>query len=108
MKRLAASFLIFLLCILDAVAQIDSVKLAQLDARLGQYFSLLEQEPASVKNEECDALISAAGDSSLRQTIALKIYDHYRNSKLMGDEAELRKNFIQSRAATVNLDDLDF
>ncbi len=87
MKRLAASFLIFLLCILDAVAQIDSVKLAQLDARLGQYFSLLEQEPASVKNEECDALISAAGDSSLRQTIALKIYDHYRNSKLMGDEA---------------------
>jgi len=27
---------------------------------------------------------------------------------LMGDEAELRKNFIQSRAATVDLDDLDF
>ena len=29
-------------------------------------------------------------------------------TKLMGDEAELRKNFIQSRAATVDLDDLDF
>ena len=29
-------------------------------------------------------------------------------TKLMGDEAELRKNFIQSRAATVNLDYLDF
>ena len=29
-------------------------------------------------------------------------------TKLMGDEVELRKNFIQSRAATVNLDDLDF
>ena len=29
-------------------------------------------------------------------------------TKLMGDQAELRKNFIQSRAATVNLDDLDF
>lgn len=29
-------------------------------------------------------------------------------SKLMGDEVEMRKNFIQSRAATVNLDDLDF
>ena len=29
-------------------------------------------------------------------------------SKLMGDQAELRKNFIQSRAASVNLDDLDF
>ncbi|MBR3236467.1 type IIA DNA topoisomerase subunit B [Candidatus Saccharibacteria bacterium] len=29
-------------------------------------------------------------------------------SKLMGDQAELRKNFIQSRAASVDLDDLDF
>ena len=29
-------------------------------------------------------------------------------TKLMGDQAELRKNFIQARAATVNLDDLDF
>ena len=29
-------------------------------------------------------------------------------TKLMGDEVELRKNFIQSRAKTVNLDDLDF
>ncbi|MBQ8061652.1 MAG: redoxin domain-containing protein [Bacteroidales bacterium] len=47
---------------------------------------MLEQEPAEVKNQECDALISAAEDPSLRRTIALKIYDHYRNSKLMGDE----------------------
>ncbi len=29
-------------------------------------------------------------------------------TKLMGDQAELRKNFIQARAATVDLDDLDF
>ncbi len=29
-------------------------------------------------------------------------------TKLMGDQAELRKNFIQARAATVNMDDLDF
>ena len=29
-------------------------------------------------------------------------------TKLMGDEVEMRKNFIQSRAKTVNLDDLDF
>ncbi len=29
-------------------------------------------------------------------------------TKLMGDQADLRKNFIQARAATVNLDDLDF
>lgn len=29
-------------------------------------------------------------------------------SKLMGDQADLRKNFIQARAASVDLDDLDF
>ncbi len=29
-------------------------------------------------------------------------------TKLMGDEVELRKNFIQARAKTVDLDDLDF
>ena len=29
-------------------------------------------------------------------------------SKLMGDQAELRKNFIQARASSVDLDDLDF
>lgn len=29
-------------------------------------------------------------------------------TKLMGDEAEMRKNFIQARSASVNLDDLDF
>ena len=29
-------------------------------------------------------------------------------TKLMGDEVEMRKNFIQSRAATVDLNDLDF
>lgn len=29
-------------------------------------------------------------------------------TKLMGDQVELRKNFIQSRAATVNIEELDF
>ena len=29
-------------------------------------------------------------------------------TKLMGQEVELRKNFIQSRASTVKIDDLDF
>ena len=29
-------------------------------------------------------------------------------TKLMGQEVDLRKNFIQSRASTVNMDDLDF
>ena len=72
---------------MDAAAQIDSTKLRELDSRLEQYFSILEAEPVEVKNKECDALIEAASDSSLRSKIALKIYKHYLNSALMGDEA---------------------
>ena len=87
MNRLAVIILSVVLCVLDAAAQVDSVRLAQLDARLGEYFSLLEQEPASVKIEECDAIIEASQDPAVRQAIALKIYDHYRHSALMGDEA---------------------
>ena len=87
MRKLVAFFLVLALCVLDAAAQVDSTRLAQLDARLEQYFSLLEQEPAEVKNQECDALIEAAADPALRQAIALRIYEHYRNSTLMGDEA---------------------
>ena len=80
MRKAAAIVLSFLLCSFGAVAQ-------SLDSKLEQYFSILENEPAQVKIEECDALIEAAKDSSLRQTIALKIFDHYKASALMGDEA---------------------
>ena len=45
MRRLAAIFLTVILCVLDTVAQVDSARLAQLDTRMGEYFSLLEQEP---------------------------------------------------------------
>ena len=87
MKRFAATFLLLSLCVFNAAAQVDSARLAQLDARLGEYFSLLEREPSEVKNQECDALIEAAEDPAIRQAIARKVYDHYRNSTLMGDEA---------------------
>ena len=84
MRRLAAISLILLAFALEAAAQIDSSKLRELDARLEQYYRILESETVEVKNQECDALISAANDPELRKTIALKIYDHYFNSPLMG------------------------
>ena len=87
MRRLAAFILVLVAFALDAAAQIDSTRLRELDSRLEQYFKILEPEPVEIKNRECDALISAAKDSLLRQTIALKIYDHYYNSPVMGDEA---------------------
>ncbi len=90
MKRGAVIFiglLLWLLPSLYCVGQIDSTRLAELDARLEEYFRTLEPERIEVKNEECDLLIDSAQDSVLRRHIALKIYDHYLESPVMGDEA---------------------
>ena len=90
MKRGVGIFiglLLWLLPSLHCVGQIDSTRLAELDARLEEYFRTLEPEKIEVKNEECDLLIDSAQDSVLRRHIALKIYDHYLESPVMGDEA---------------------
>ena len=59
----------------------------ELGSKLDQYFLALAGEPVSVQNEECDFLIETCQDSLVRQYTALKIYDHYLKSKIMGDEA---------------------
>ena len=59
----------------------------QLGAKLDQYFLSLAGEPADVQSRECDFLIESCQDSLVRQYTALKIYDHYLKSKIMGDDA---------------------
>lgn len=71
---------------LPCAGQVDSTRLKELDKRLEQYFQILEPQGVGVKIEECDLLIDSAKDSLLRQHIALKAYEHYLNSTLMGDE----------------------
>lgn len=71
---------------LPCAGQVDSTRLKELDKRLEQYFQILEPQGVDVKIEECDLLIDSAKDSLLRQHIALKAYEHYLNSTLMGDE----------------------
>lgn len=71
---------------LPCAGQADSTRLKELDKRLEQYFQILEPQGVGVKIEECDLLIDSAKDSLLRQHIALKAYEHYLNSTLMGDE----------------------
>ena len=58
-----------------------------LGAKLEQYFTALAGETAAVQNEECDFLIASCEDSLVRQYVALKIYDHYLQSRIMGDDA---------------------
>ena len=57
-----------------------------LGAKLEEYFAALAGEPLSVQNAECDFLIESCKDSLVRQFVTLKIYDHYLQSKIMGDE----------------------
>ena len=87
MSRRAVIFILWLLLPFRCFAQVDSTRLAELDKRLDKYFQILEPENVDVKSRECDLLIDSAKDSLLRQHIALKIYDHYLMSPVMGDEA---------------------
>lgn len=58
-----------------------------LSAKLDEYLASLDRESSEVKGKECDFLISTCKDSLLRQEVALRIYDHYIGSKIMGDES---------------------
>lgn len=90
MRGVAGIFIGLVLWLLPSfgcLGQIDSTRLAALDERLEEYFRTLEPERIEVKNRECDLLIGSASDSLLRRHIALKIYDHYLMSPVMGDEA---------------------
>lgn len=68
-------------------AQSDSSRIAALDAKLEEYIGVLEREPSDVKIGESDFLIGTPTDSVLRQRTAMKLYRHYMESPVMGDEA---------------------
>ena len=92
MKRLAlisllvAILLPFGLRAQDAVP-LDSAVVAALDSRLDEYFAALEREPIPVKIGECDFMLESCVDPLVRQYVAVRIYDHFLGSKVMGDEA---------------------
>ena len=83
MKRLLIA-LAFLSFAFTLRAQDD--RFEALDAKLEEYFAALAGEPLSVQNAECDFLIESCKDSLVRQFVALKIYDHYLKSRIMGDD----------------------
>ncbi len=57
-----------------------------LDSLLTQFYETLLPESIEVKTEEFDNLIASCRDSLTRQHVALAVFDHYRDSKLMGEE----------------------
>ena len=69
-----------------AARQADSTKTAALGEKLAEYYETLKHESLNVQKNECDFLIESTSDSLLRQFVALDIYGHYRDSKIMGAE----------------------
>ena len=88
MKRLIIIFAAFLAAaIVSSAQQLDSAKRVLLDEKLAEYTAAIEREGVAVQKEECDFLIGSSTDSLVRQYVALRLYDHYMSSKVMGAEA---------------------
>ncbi len=80
--------LLVLCCGLKAAAQVDEDRsYAPLDSLLAQFYVALEREPTEAKTAQMDALIESCRDSLMRQHVALSIFDYYRYSRVMGEEA---------------------
>ena len=101
-----------ILCVLALIfaTGLRAQEYPQLGAKLDEYFTALAGESAQVQNAECDFLISSCTDSLVRQYVALKIYDHYLNSKIMGDDAVAvhvaREWFLSGKVAMHAQEDL--
>lgn len=80
------SILCLFLTVSLSARQSDSARMAALGERLAEYYQTLRHESLSVQKQECDFLIESTADSLLKQFVALDIYDHFRNSEVMGSE----------------------
>lgn len=116
MRRISAFILGFLLLMLGtggrthAYERLDSAVRAALDTKLTEYFAALERETLPVQMEECDFLIESSSDSLVRQHVAVRIYDHYLNSPVMGSESVaihvLDRWFLDGKVKMYNETDL--
>lgn len=87
MRRYMTVMFVALFFCADAMAQLDSLRINALNAKMAEYFDALKYESIDVQKEECDFMIETCTDSLVRQHVALSIYDHYIDSDIMGAEA---------------------
>ena len=66
----------------DGTQTAREVVLASMDA----YLSAIDALPADRAGDEVDFMISSVGDSVLRNSVAVKAYNHFRHSPVMGSE----------------------
>lgn len=89
MKRILLILLSCFACLgVQAQAQqLDSLTKAGLSDKLDEYFDAIKALDVDAQKEEVDFLIGTATDSLVRQFVAVKVYDHYLGSPVMGAEA---------------------
>ncbi len=66
--------------------QLDSLTKVKLGERIEEYFGALAGESLELQKAEADFMIDLSADSLTRQYIAVKIYEHYAESPVMGAE----------------------
>jgi DNA gyrase subunit B len=90
----------------------NGVKINPEDERFKQAGYTAQQRFKGLGEMDPAQLWETTMDPATRTVVRVNIEDAEKAdaifTKLMGNEAELRKNFIQAGAAKVNLDDLDF
>ena len=87
MLRILATLAAAIMACLSATLRADDGKFAPLKEKLEEYTAAIAGDSFKSQAAECDFLISECKDSLARQFTALYLYDHYLNSKIMGDEA---------------------
>lgn len=86
--RLFATLALCLISVLGLKAQgLDSLTRRNLSDKLDEYLAAIETSGTDVQKEEADFLIESVSDSLVRQFVAVKVYNHYFTSKVMGAEA---------------------
>ncbi len=86
MRRILLFILLVTLCG-SLSAQNDSLRFSALDSSLVAYFRAIEPLSSDAKNGEVDFMIGSCDDAETRNHVAVKAYDHYLHSHVMGDEA---------------------
>ena len=56
------------------------------EALLAEYLGALDRCDISTKTEEADFIIGSSNEIGLGLEVAYRVYQHFRNSLLMGDE----------------------
>ena len=87
-RRILTAVLLALFLPLSLSAQqLDEKQKAALSSKLDEYIAGLAGDSADVQDKECDFIISNCTDSLVRQWVTLYLFDHFLNSKIMGDDA---------------------